>query len=205
MRILAIMSNTRKENHSALVVRRIESTLRQLDNQLEFLYAFLQNADVKICYGCKSCVKNEEANCPHDDDIPNIANSMLQADGLIFTSPSYVENMSELMKNFMDRVAFLWHEPDFFEKQGLFVTVSSSIGAISTLVMTGITMGAWGFQTPDHPGIITHTGDFRRIDQATSQFFKAIEGHKPVSELPDSFNRDGYRRYYPSKGYYSGR
>jgi multimeric flavodoxin WrbA len=197
------MSNTRKENHSALVIRRIEATLRRIDNQLEFLYVFLQNADIKICYGCKMCLSKEAPNCPNDDDIPNIANSMLEADGLIFTSPSYVGNMSDVMKNFMDRVAFLWHEPGFFEKQGLFITTSESAGTVNSLVMTSTTMGAWGFLTPDQPGIITHTADLRKIDQVTTQFVNTIENKQLMSELPDPVDRQGY--HYPSKGYYGGR
>jgi multimeric flavodoxin WrbA len=205
MRILAIMSNTREENHSALVIRRIEAKLRKMDNQLEFLYVFLQNADVKICYGCKSCLSKEDANCPNDDDIPNIANSMLNADGMIFTSPSLAGNMSELMKNFMERVAFLWHEPGFFEKQGLFVTTPGSSGTISALVMTPISMGAWGFQTTAQAGTITHTADFRKIDQVASQFVNAIENNKIMSELPEPVTRQWSRRHYSNKGYYGGR
>ena len=41
---------------------------------------------------------------------------MVKSDGVIFASPSYAFQVSGRMKNFIDRIAFIYHRPRFFKK-----------------------------------------------------------------------------------------
>ena len=49
------------------------------------------------------------------DDALMIREEMLNADGLIFVSPVYAHQVTALMKNFIDRFAYVLHRPCFLD------------------------------------------------------------------------------------------
>jgi multimeric flavodoxin WrbA len=59
--------------------------------KIEFEYLFLMDFNLEMCRGCFSCVKN--------------------------MSPVYCQNVTGLMKNFIDRLSYLFHRPRFFSQK----------------------------------------------------------------------------------------
>ena len=41
---------------------------------------------------------------------------MMQADGIVLATPNYAFNVTNILKNFFDRTAFIFHRPRFFHK-----------------------------------------------------------------------------------------
>lgn len=65
--------------------------------------------DFKItpCTACDACTLN--GICVNDDDVPALVERMKEADGIIFASPVYIDNVSGQMKIFFDRLADAIH------------------------------------------------------------------------------------------------
>jgi multimeric flavodoxin WrbA len=62
---------------------------------------------VTPCTACEGCSFN--GICVYDDDVPILVERMRDADGIIFASPVYIDNVSGQMKVFFDRLADAIH------------------------------------------------------------------------------------------------
>jgi len=66
-------------------------------------------ADLRVtpCTACESCSLN--GICVFGDDVPDLTARMREADGIVFGSPVYIDNVSGQMKVFFDRLADAIH------------------------------------------------------------------------------------------------
>jgi multimeric flavodoxin WrbA len=62
---------------------------------------------VTPCTSCEGC--SFSGTCVFEDDIPVIVERMKEADGIVFASPVYIDNVSGQMKIFFDRLADAIH------------------------------------------------------------------------------------------------
>jgi len=115
MKILALIGSYRKQGNTARIVRMIETRMQRLAAQqnvpLEWETLFLGELDIRPCRGCRVCFDRGEHACPLEDDIPLIRSKMDAANGLLLASPVYVDDVSGLVKTWMDRLAYLCHRP----------------------------------------------------------------------------------------------
>ena len=65
-----------------------------------------------------------------------IREEMLNADGLIFVSPVYAHQVTALMKNFIDRFAYVLHRPCFLDKAALIISTTELTGLEDVLDST---------------------------------------------------------------------
>ena len=80
-----------------------------------------------------------------------IIQKMIEADGIIFQSPVYVNIISSQMKIFMERVSYLSHRPQFYGKPAIVMAVCGGFGADqANEYMTGI-FSSFGFNIAAHP------------------------------------------------------
>lgn len=77
---------------------------------------FCTNYNFEFCNGCKLCFDKGEEFCPHNDDRNTLIAKLEESDGVVFASPSYAFQVSGRMKNLVDRMAFIYHRPRFFNK-----------------------------------------------------------------------------------------
>lgn len=63
-------------------------------------------ADKKIdyCLGCCSCIKDLENYCVIKDDMHEIYEDMMKADNIIIASPVYMNHITGILKNVIDRL-----------------------------------------------------------------------------------------------------
>ena len=127
----------------------------KLLGDVEFEYLFLKDANLKMCLGCRACMERGEEFCPLKDDRAMIEEKMSAADAVIFASPTYVGNVTGLMKNFIDRFAYVCHRPRFFKK-AMVLTTSGGGGAGFMLMSFAIPPGTWGFDVVHKVGVVTH-------------------------------------------------
>ncbi len=95
-------------------------------------YVFLGDVNLQGCRGCYVCQSRGEQYCPINDERAQLVKRMQQADGVIFVSPVYTENVPALMKNLMDRLAYTAHRPAFLGKPAMLVA-TASMGTKDTL------------------------------------------------------------------------
>jgi len=96
-------------------IQAFESALRKYE-EIEFESVFLNDYDIHFCNGCKVCFDKGEEYCPLKDDRDILLDKIHKSDGVIFASPNYAFQVSARMKNFLDRTAYFFHRPHFFDK-----------------------------------------------------------------------------------------
>lgn len=111
----------------------------------------LKDADIQPCRGCLTCVAQGEELCPLRDDMADIMQKMLSADGIIFATPVYSLQISGQMKLFIDRIAYIFHRPCLFDKAFLGIAVQAINGQKDALAYLNKIAHQWGLATA--PGL----------------------------------------------------
>jgi multimeric flavodoxin WrbA len=70
---------------------------------------------------------------PIDDDVSKINEKLIQADGIIFSTPVYMENLSGILKTFIDRNYKWCHRSDLLRKPCLCDATTNGSGLENTL------------------------------------------------------------------------
>lgn len=86
-----------------------------------------------FCNGCISCTIKGENTCKDAEYIGKIDKSLLEADLIVMTSPTYVFHTTGAMKAFLDHFAYRWmpHRPalEMFGKRAVIITQCLGAGA----------------------------------------------------------------------------
>ncbi len=186
-KVLAIMGSPRKKGDTFRATKAVEEKLVSLGD-VEVEYVFLTEADLEMCRGCFACTLRGAARCPIDDDRAELEEKMLAAHGVIFASPAYVQNVSALMKNLMDRFNYACHRPRFFDQKALILSTGGGPWAVKACleVLEGFAfgcgfdqvakVGALGRPLSKHqrPEVKQKAED--ELDQAATTFFEAMQG-----------------------------
>jgi multimeric flavodoxin WrbA len=106
MKILAINGSHRKGNTEA-ILKRVLDGARAKGAQIELIN--LRDQEVENCKACMACETTH--SCRIQDDFPKIFQKMANADTLVLGSPNYFNNVSALMKKFIDRMNPHWEDP----------------------------------------------------------------------------------------------
>lgn len=78
---------------------------------------FLVTKEIKHCLGCFNCWTKTPGQCVIKDDMPELLSKFMSADIIVFATPLYVDNVTGIMKNFMDRLIPL-ADPHFDKDEG---------------------------------------------------------------------------------------
>lgn len=70
--------------------------------------ALLRSLAIADCKGCYQC--RDWGSCSLEDDMTGLREAVERADVLVFASPLYFCGVSGLMKTFLDRLYFFYHE-----------------------------------------------------------------------------------------------
>ncbi len=146
MKILAICGSLRKGNTYS-VLNGIQEDYPHLD----FEILMLKDANLEQCRGCYVCVKRGGEYCPRKDDRDIIIDKMLNADGIIFASPVYVNTISSVMKHFLERLGYISHRPMFYGKPAMVMAVCGGFGAEESNQYMDDIFSSFGFDIVAHP------------------------------------------------------
>jgi multimeric flavodoxin WrbA len=98
MKILGICGSPRKGN-TEFLLREALKAAREKGAGTELI--LLREKRIEHCDGCGKCEKTGE--CHIRDDMQEIYKKLEDADAIVLASPNYYDNISGLMKNFIDR------------------------------------------------------------------------------------------------------
>jgi multimeric flavodoxin WrbA len=219
VKIVAICGSPHKGNCYSVL-----STLAGEHPEIEFSLIMLGDLDLKPCRGCYACIARGEDKCPLKDDRDVVVNAMIEADGVILASPTYVNHISGLMKSFIDRIGYESHRPRFYGKQAMAMAVCGGFGADKAAgYMDGI-LSTFGFNVVPQLELQCSTKSDKENalnQKKAAAAFETLVGaiqsgqRKPPSvtqvvmfnlfkaisdAYPDRFTAD--RRYYQDKGVY---
>jgi len=193
MKILTIIGSPRKKGNSYQAAKKLEAEMKN-KGDYEFEYLFLKDAHLETCKGCFNCVSRGIEFCPLKDDRQMIQDKMQEADGLVMVSPVYVMTVTALLKNFIDRVAYLCHRPEYHGKKALVLCTTGGIGAKETLEYMETITKAWGYKVTGKCGLVTapwpateglNRKNQRNLEKSVESFnksLKSVESEKPNGE-----------------------
>jgi multimeric flavodoxin WrbA len=110
--VLGIGSSPRaSENHamydslSTVMLQDLLDAVREVSDECSTQMIHLGRMNIHPCRGCFS---DMETRCHflcdcYDDDFYELARKMIQADGIIFATPTYMFGMSSILKQFFER------------------------------------------------------------------------------------------------------
>lgn len=92
---MKLFINASNRKHNSLKI--IEDIRKENDKVIS-----LSNLDIKFCLGCNACVRTNR--CCIDDEMTNkIYDLLLKSDEIIIVNPIYMDNITGMLKNFLDR------------------------------------------------------------------------------------------------------
>ena len=130
MKVLAISCSPRKNGNTVAI---LEEALRGAqDAKAEIELYSVSGKNIQPCDGCRSCASS--ARCHVDDDMQELSDKMIEADGIIFGTPIYFWGMTGQAKTVMDRTIAL-NQPgrNLTNKVGGVVAVCGSLGLVDAL------------------------------------------------------------------------
>jgi len=74
------------------------------DAGAEIEHVFLAKKNIEHCLGCYACWIRTPGVCVHDDDMKELNEKFAAADLVVFATPVYIDNVTGIMKDFMDRM-----------------------------------------------------------------------------------------------------
>ncbi len=130
MKILALSFSPREKGNTELLLEEALSGAAREGAETE-LYR-IGGKNIQPCDGCASCW--QAGRCHIDDDMQEVGNKMLEADGIIFGSPVYFYNITAQGKAVIDRTIFLGRDGrGLRNKIGGIVVVGGSLGLIDAV------------------------------------------------------------------------
>jgi multimeric flavodoxin WrbA len=100
---------------------------------------------INYCTACGTCYARGE--CIHDDDFPVLLEKMLDADGIVWGSPNYINSVTAQLKTVLDRMADSIHCQSFTGKYGCSVSTAGGSMAEEVADYMNLTMRNLGATT----------------------------------------------------------
>ena len=103
MKITIFNGSPRTENgNTHVMVRAFMKGARKGGAEVENV--FLAKKEINPCRGCFSCWLKTPGECVIKDDMAELLKKFAGSDIVVFATPLYVDNVTGIMKNFMDRL-----------------------------------------------------------------------------------------------------
>jgi multimeric flavodoxin WrbA len=122
-KVLMIDGSFRKKNTHGLLLQ-IEQILKARGVEVEIINLF--DYEIKDCNGCEACISHKA--CSQQDDMPMLRKKILNSDGVVMSSPVYVNGVTSRFKTFTDRTNGWIHKPELAGMPVLFVTTTTFSG-----------------------------------------------------------------------------
>lgn len=185
MNFLIINGSPRRQN-TWKIVERVKETMNSLDDDVTFTEIDLIDENIPCCIGCYNCFSEGEDSCPHSNVIQPIVEQMKSCDGLIITSPVYALNVTGVMKNFIDHLAYFYHRPYFFKERAMVIVTTAGAGHKKVGKYLDETLENMGYNQR-YDLFLIHAHDAhgylplktkQQIDKETVKFYSSIKDNR---------------------------
>ena len=153
---------------------------------------------VTPCTACEGCSFN--GICVFDDDVPLLVERMKDADGIVFASPVYIDNVSGQMKVFFDRLADAIHYQVLAGKYGCSVATTHTSGGDEVVAYQNHVLNYLAVVSVG--GLSVATGGDAEVLDAREADGRAL-GRKLADAVADGFSDPSSRKKLPATGNFS--
>ena len=108
MKVIALQASPRKGGNCDVLMDEMIKGIEE--NGGEVVKYFLEEKEIATCKACMHCAENPE--CIRGDDGNEIIDALVNADGVIFSTPVYYGQMSAQGKLIIDRFYAIGQNPD---------------------------------------------------------------------------------------------
>ncbi len=91
-----------KKGNTHIMVEEFLKGAKEIGVEVENI--FLTKKKIKPCLGCFDCWFKTPGKCIIKDDMDGLLSKFLSSDIVVFATPIYIDNLTGIMKNFMDRL-----------------------------------------------------------------------------------------------------
>ncbi|HIS43525.1 MAG TPA: flavodoxin family protein [Candidatus Limiplasma pullicola] len=102
MKVVLINGSPNEKGCTYTALKEAADELQRQGVEAEIVH--IGKAPVRGCLGCGGCRKT--GHCVFDDAVNTLAETLIQADGLVFGSPVFYAGISGQLKCFMDRLFY---------------------------------------------------------------------------------------------------
>ncbi|MCC0669847.1 flavodoxin family protein [Clostridioides sp. ZZV14-6153] len=127
--IVAIIGSNNNRSQTKAITENILNELTKLDQAYSYKGIFLGELNLKYCIGCQKCFNDGFCELDKLDDMVLIREYMEKADIILLASPVYANDVSGIMKTFIDRISYQFHLLSFSGKLGFTLTVADHSGS----------------------------------------------------------------------------
>ena len=157
MHIIGILGSPRGKN--SLTLKLLDSALNGAEDagaDIEFIDVARMN--IRTCKSCGVCYVT--GKCSQKDEFQEVYEKVIDADGIVFASPVYFNNISSQLKLFIDRTGDAKHCMRFLGKYAMSVATANNSSVDDTIrymnsYLTGngaYVIGGVGVSMPNMPG-----------------------------------------------------
>lgn len=105
MKIVALNGSPKTKGNTALALEVLGKKLKSHIENLEYEIIYLKKLDLRPCNACNGCYG--KGKCVQDDDINDLLDNLMTADGIVLGSPTYFSNVTSRMMMFIERIGLI--------------------------------------------------------------------------------------------------
>ncbi len=133
-KILVITTSLRAGSNTDRLAEEMINGAKGAGNQVEHIS--LKDKELHFCRGCLACQKTQK--CVIKDDAVTIAESVKEADTLVFATPIYYYEMSGQMKTLLDRLNPLYPSDYRFRNVYMLSVAAEDEGYVPEKAISGL-------------------------------------------------------------------
>lgn len=141
MQVVGINASPRRTSNTDLLLKKLLDGAKK--GGCEPIHINLGDYEIEYCKACETCYKT--GSCVLNDEFCDIYEVMLESDGIVLSSPNYINNVTAGMKALLDRMADTIHCQRFIGKYAVGISTAGGSGAEEVaryLNQSMFTMGA---------------------------------------------------------------
>jgi hypothetical protein len=205
VKVIAIQGSPHKGNTYSRV-ERFGEILKTLGD-ITYEHIPLAEYEIRPCKGCFLCFTRGEATCPLNDDRVLIETKMKEANAVVFATPVYSMQISYLLKRFVDRIAYTFHRPGYFDTFAVGMGVTGGLGLNEAISYIRMFSGSWGFRyigdlryidPPRNTHMIPLMNEPDRTEEIASKLYRTMQKNPPRR-----LTRNDYLHFYAMREVYS--
>ncbi|MEY8458368.1 flavodoxin family protein [Lactococcus ileimucosae] len=137
-KIFILNASRRRKGNTTKLISSVTEKLKDFDIEI----AHPQDFNIKTCLGCHKCFI--KAGCVQRDDLPLLAEKILNSDLLILASPVYLHYMTGELKMILDKLAWWAHTLRLQGKPVVLLSTCSTNGQDTVIKPLGEIMNYMG-------------------------------------------------------------